>query len=49
MAKFRVFYSEPRKKYVVKRNTCLGWVDIEDFDDKDAAIACVNHLRGRRY
>jgi hypothetical protein len=48
MAKFKVVYARLYDKYVVKRNTVVGWVSLEEFENKDDAIACVNHLRGQR-
>ena len=48
MAQFRVFYSLASDKYIVKRNTAVGWVPIDEFNDKDAAVDCANRLRGRR-
>jgi hypothetical protein len=48
MAKYKVVYSKLYEKYVLKRNTVLGWVSLEEFRKKDDAIACMNRLRGKR-
>ena len=48
MAKYKVVYSKLYEKYVVKRNTAVGWVSLEEFREKDDAIACMNRLRGKR-
>ena len=47
MAKYKVVYSRLYEKYVVKQNTAVGWVSLEEFISKDDAIACMNRLRGK--
>jgi len=47
MAKYKVVYSRLYEKYVVKQNTAVGWVSLEEFMSKDDAIACMNRLRGK--
>lgn len=48
MAKYKVIYSKLYEEYVVKQNTILGWVSLEEFREKDDAIAFMNRLRGKR-
>lgn len=47
MAKYKVVYSRLYEKYVVKRNTAVGWVSLEEYKNKEDAIALVNRLRGK--
>lgn len=48
MANYKVVYSHLYEKFVVKRNTCLGWVSLEEFEHKEDAIAFMNRLKSKR-
>ena len=47
MTKYKVVYSRLYEKYVVKQNAAVGWVSLEEFREKDDAIACMNRLKGK--
>ena len=47
MGKYKVVYSKLHDKFVVNRNTVVGWVSLEEFKNKADAIACMNRLRDK--
>lgn len=48
MSKLKVVYSRYYEKFVVKQQTVLGWVALEEFVKKEDAIACMNRLKSKR-
>ena len=48
MAQYKYRYSTLYEKWQVLRRTVVGWVCLEEFREKEDAIACMNRLKSKR-